>query len=298
MDIKEIIDPHHHLWDLENLSYPWLRQEGEPFAPIAGSIKPLMKSYLLRDYKQDSQRWNVVGDVHMEALSADKLTETQWLQKQYEDTGFPTGIVAHADLEASDVQAVLEDYAKYSRVRGVRQILNWHTNARYRFIERNDLMRDPDWLRGFAMLQRYGFSFDLQLYPSQMLDAARVASSHSSTTMIINHAGMPLERDACGIKAWKDGMAALASNPNVNVKISGFGLVDPSWTVESIKPFVHEILELFGIDRCMFASNYPVDSIYASFDRIYESYFTLTQHLSKQDRQKLFHDNAKIIYRL
>jgi predicted TIM-barrel fold metal-dependent hydrolase len=298
MAIKAIIDPHHHLWDLENYSYPWLCQPGEPVAPIAGSLKPIMKSYSLEDYKEDTKHWNIVKDVHLDALSADIQAETRWLQKMKDETGFPTAIVAHADLEADDVEELLTTYAKSKAVRGIRQILNWHPNSELSFVERNDLLTDPKWLQGFCLLEKYAFSFDLQLYPHQMLDAAKVARNHQGTTIVLNHTGMPLDRDDAGIKMWREGMQALAANPNVNVKISGLGMVGLEWTTLSVRPFVLETIDIFGVDRCMFASNFPVDKIYASFDQIYETFFELAKDLSETDQKKLFHDNARRVYRL
>jgi predicted TIM-barrel fold metal-dependent hydrolase len=298
MAIKAIIDPHHHLWDLENYSYPWLCQPGEPVAPIAGSLKPIMKSYSLEDYKEDTKHWNIVKDVHLDALSADIQAETRWLQKMKDETGFPTAIVAHADLEADDVEELLTTYAKSKAVRGIRQILNWHPNSELSFVERNDLLTDPKWLQGFGLLEKYAFSFDLQLYPHQMLDAAKVARNHQGTTIVLNHTGMPLDRDDAGIKMWREGMQALAANPNVNVKISGLGMVGLEWTTLSVRPFVLETIDIFGVDRCMFASNFPVDKIYASFDQIYETFFELAKDLSETDQKKLFHDNARRVYRL
>ncbi|WFU42203.1 amidohydrolase family protein [Bradyrhizobium sp. CB82] len=298
MSVSAIIDPHHHLWDLEKYSYPWLCQTGEPVAPIAGSLRSIMKSYSLADYREDSKRWNIVKDVHLDALSADILAETCWLQDMKNKTGFPTAIVAHADLEADNVDIVLASHAKSKAVRGIRQILNWHQDPRYSFIERSDLLRDPKWLKGFGLLKKYDFSFDLQLYPHQMMDAARVARDHEDTTIILNHTGMPLQRDAEGIQTWQDGMRALASVPSVHAKISGLGMVDPDWTVASIRPFVLKTIDYFGADRCMFASNFPVDKIYASFDRIYEAFFEIVKDLSDTDKKKLFHDNALRVYRL
>ncbi|RTE88372.1 MULTISPECIES: amidohydrolase family protein [Bradyrhizobium] len=298
MSVSAIIDPHHHLWDLENYSYPWLCQNGEPVAPIAGSLRSIMKSYSLADYREDSKRWNVVKDVHLDALSADILAETRWLQDMKNKTGFPTAIVAHADLEADNADSVLASHAESKAVRGIRQILNWHQDPRYTFIERSDLLRDPKWLKGFGLLKKYDFSFDLQLYPHQMMDAARVARDHEDTTIILNHTGMPLQRDAAGVQTWQDGMRALASVPSVHAKISGLGMVDPEWTVASIRPFVLKTIDYFGVDRCMFASNFPVDKIYASFDRIYEAFFEIVKDLSDTDKKKLFHDNALRVYRL
>ena len=93
-------------------------------------------------------------------------------------------------------------------------------------------------------------------------------------------------------------MRALAEHPHVSVKISGFGMFDPAWTVDSIRPFVRTIIDLFGVDRCMFASNFPVDKLFRSYDAVYEAFDTLTSDLPSADRVKLFAANAERIYRL
>lgn len=104
---------------------------------------------------------------------------------------------------------------------------------------------------------------------------------------------MPLERDSEGIKRWRDGMRALVASPNVHAKISGLGMVFPDWTIDSIRPFVLETIDIFGTDRAMFASNFPVDKIYSSFDRLYEAFFEIVSAFSADDQRKLFHDNAE-----
>src|SRR5262249_27041747 len=141
-------------------------------------------------------------------------------------------------------------------------------------------------------------SFDLQLYPSQMADAARLAARHPDTTIILNHAGMPVDRDQNALSLWREGMRSLASQPNVQVKISGLGMVDWSWTEESIRPFVLDTIEIFGVDRCMFASNFPVDKLYSSFNTLYRAFRSIVSDFSPGERQKLFSDNALAIYRI
>jgi predicted TIM-barrel fold metal-dependent hydrolase len=131
-----------------------------------------------------------------------------------------------------------------------------------------------------------------------MPDAARLAHAHPDTSIILNHAGMPVDRDAEGLAAWRAGMRALAAAENVTVKISGLGMVDWSWTTESIRPFVLETIEIFGVDRSMFASNFPVDKIYSSFDTLYGAFEAIVAGCSPSERSKLFHDNAERIYRL
>jgi len=165
-------------------------------------------------------------------------------------------------------------------------------------VDRPDLVKTSAWRRGFALLHRFDLSFDLQLYPAQMADAAALAHANPETLIILNHAGMPVDRDEEGIRLWKRGIRQLASAPNVAVKISGLGTVDWKWTVDSIRPFVLQTIEAFGVSRCMFASNFPIDKLFSDFDTLYDSFREITASFTADERRKLFHDNAARYYRL
>jgi predicted TIM-barrel fold metal-dependent hydrolase len=109
---------------------------------------------------------------------------------------------------------------------------------------------------------------------------------------------MPVDRDAVGLQAWRVGMQALAQRPNVAVKISGLAMLDWQWTTDSLRPFVQQTLEIFGPDRCLFASNFPVDRLFGAFARQYGAYQSLTATLSATERVKVFAANAERIYRI
>ena len=222
--------------------------------------------------------------MHVEAIAQDPVGETEWLQGLADEHGFPHGAVVRASLHQPDVERELERQCQFSIVRGVRDILNWHKNPSVSYIERSDLLTDPAWLRGFALLKKYNLSFDMQLYPLQMMDAAAVARRHPDMSIILNHAGMPVDRDPESLDHWRKGMRALAACDNVTVKISGLGMVDWNWTTESIRPFVLETIDIFGVDRSMFASNFPVDKIYSDFATLYRAFFEITKDFSPTRR--------------
>jgi len=298
-DREPVIDAHHHLWDLQNNKYPWL-QERPLNLRLEGNIEPIAKDYLLKDYLDDIRNQNVVKSVHVQTGwdPADPVGETRWLQGEADQHGFPHGIVARATLDAPDVERVLEGHLRYKNVRGIRHMINWHSDPGKTYVDRPDLVKTSAWRRGFALLHRFDLSFDLQLYPAQMADAAALAHANPETLIILNHAGMPVDRDEEGIRLWKRGIRQLASAPNVVVKISGLGTVDWKWTVESIRPFVLQTIEAFGTSRCMFASNFPVDKLFSDFDTLYDSFREITASFSADERRKLFHDNAVRYYRL
>jgi predicted TIM-barrel fold metal-dependent hydrolase len=182
-------------------------------------------------------------------------------------------------------------------VRGVRHILNWDPDPRLTFAQRSDLMTDPAWLNGYAELARRSLSFDLQIYPWQLAGAAELAEKFPATPLILNHAGMPLHQRDMGLETWRIGMRQLAHHPNASVKISGLGMVDWHWSAHSIRPLVLETIDIFGPERCMFASNFPVDRLYSSFDTLYAAFEEIVVQFSEAEQYAMFAGNARRIYR-
>ena len=296
----QIVDAHHHLWDIEALSYPWLESEHAE-APY-GDYRAIQRSYLIAEYLADTAHQSVVKSVHVQAEhdASDPVAETRWLQSIADDPcsrGFPHGIVAHADFTSADVERVLSAHHEYANIRGIRQILSHHTDPRLRQAA-YDYLSDSRWRQRIGLLAKYGFSFDLQLYPHQMANGAALAAGHAGTLFVLNHAGTPAERDAAGLERWRQGMRQLAACDNVVAKISGLGIFDPHWTVTSIRPFVLETIEIFGTERCMFASNFPVDKLFSDYDTLFAAYKTITAVCSETEGRRLFHDNAVRYYRL
>jgi predicted TIM-barrel fold metal-dependent hydrolase len=294
-----IVDPHMHLWDLDRHYYAWLQDTPLPNNP-AGDMSPIAyKSYGLDDYLADAKGWNVVQVVHVECglPPKDQLSETDWLQAIADQRGVIGGVVAGANLDDPNVEPMLAAHASREAVRGIRQIVNWHADPAKTYGPTDKLL-DAQWRKGFALLAKYGLSFDLQLYASQMAVAAELADAHPNIPLIVNHAGMPTDRDAAGLTAWREGLAALAQRPNVSCKISGLAMVDWSWTTASLKPFVLQVIETFGIERCMFASNFPVEKVHGSFGAFYAAYDAITADFSHDEREALFAGTARRTYRL
>jgi predicted TIM-barrel fold metal-dependent hydrolase len=159
-------------------------------------------------------------------------------------------------------------------------------------------MGDPRWRAGYKELARHGLSFDLQTPWWHLAEAVELARAFPDTPIILNHTGLPADRSPAGLAGWQAAMAALARVPHVAVKISGLGQPGRPWTVEANRPVVRETLELFGVERCLFASNFPVDRLVASFDTIFRGFAVIVADLTASDRARLFHDNAARLYRL
>src|SRR4029079_4506475 len=141
-----------------------------------------------------------------------------------------------------------------------------------------------------------GASFDLQVSHRQMAAAAKLTRRYPDISIILNHAGMPTSASGEEFRAWGKAIAGLAECPNVSVKISGLGMTIPNVTAAGVRPIVDATIEAFGPARTMFASNFPVDRLFGSFDTLWNMYANLTQRYSEADRRRMFHDNATRIY--
>ncbi len=281
----EIVDAHQHFWDPQRNYHPWLRDE-PPIAFRYGDYRALRRRYLPPEYLADASGCRVLGTVYVETEwnPRDPLGEMRYVEGLRSEFGLPTVAVAQAWLDRADVPRQLEALAAFPFVRGVR-----HKPAR-------GAMDDARWRAGFAALARHGLRFDLQAPWSELGAAARLAGDFPETQIVLDHAGLPGERGETALAGWRQAMSGLAAHPNVAVKISGLGQPGRRWTAEANGVIVRTVIDLFGVARCMFASNFPVDSLCASFAEIYSGFDAITAGCSAGERRALFAGNARRIY--
>jgi predicted TIM-barrel fold metal-dependent hydrolase len=295
MKLARVVDAHVHLWELNHIRYPWLTP---PFCEDGpnGSVKKIATPYLLENYHTDAQDFSVQKIVHVEAGAhpEDALKETQWLQTMADTTGFPHAIVAHAPLNNNNVEALLEAHSHSKNLRGIRHIINWHSNPNLTYTPKN-LLDDSAFQYGYQLLNKFGLSFDLQIYPNQMHQAYELAKANPQVPVIINHMGMPVDRNK---EEWQQGMKLLSSLPHVSVKISGFGFIDRQWNNASMGDLILQTVDKFGTDRVMFASDFPTDKLFNSFAQAFHTYTQTTLALSESEQDALFAANAERIYRI
>lgn len=295
----EIVDPHQHFWDLSRNSYPWLC-DPEPIPFRYGDYSAIRRNYLPPDYRADAGPIKVVKTVHVEA-EWDRRTpveETLWLEQLALRKGLPSACVAHAALDAEDVEGTLARQAASALARGIRHKPTASAAPGEARRGAPGSMDDPAWRRGYDLLERHGLSFDLQTPWWHMDAAAELAADFPGTQIIINHTGLPSDRSAEGLQGWRAAMERVAKQPNVALKISGIGRAGLPWTVEANGPIIREAIAIFGVDRCMFASNFPVDSLVGSFAVIMNGFRAAVAERPDADLDKLFKKNAERIYRL
>ena len=297
-----IVDTHHHLWDLNNehTKYSWLMvKEGEAFFGDYGAIR---KSYLLEDYIKDAQNQNIIKSVHVQAEHDDDkpVNETAWLQNLADthSSKLPNAIVAFADFSKNNVAEILDAHQEYKNTRGIRQILSYNKEEPKYSHATEDFMKNSVWVENFKNIRNRNLSFDIQIYKHQMQDAIDLASKYEDILFILNHTGEPCYQTEEYIHNWEENMKKLAKCENVVAKISGLGMFDPKWTTESTRIFVEKTIQIFGIERCMFASNFPVDKIFNTFDNYWNSFKEITKDYSENDKKLLFSSNAEKYYRI
>jgi predicted TIM-barrel fold metal-dependent hydrolase len=291
-----IIDAHHHIWRQADL--PWL---AGPMVPrIFGPYEPIRRDYPISEYLDDIAESDVVTSVYVQANWAPERAEeeTAWVQYTADETGWPHAIVAYADLMAGDARPAFDRLATYPLVRGVRMQLHWHENPQYRFAARPDLADDETFRRNFSALADYGFSFDLQVFAPQMAGAARLAADFPGTTVILQHAGMLEDLSDRGRDAWRAGMRLLAAQKNVVAKLSGLGTFIHRNDFEHVDIVANETIELFGPDRCLFGSNFPIEKLWTSYRRLIAAYRGALDPYPEEEQRKTLHDNAARIYRI
>jgi predicted TIM-barrel fold metal-dependent hydrolase len=285
------IETHHHLWELDRFPYRWLRDPGtDGHNALIGDYKMIRTDWGPARFFREFYGQNVIKSVHVEGDSGaeDPVDETIWLESIAQEYGKPDGIVAYVDLSAADAEVQLRRHMDASsRMRGVR------------IREHPDEM-DAAFRSGYAALGALGLSYDLNASPGKLLAGRATAEAFPDIQVILCHAGFPVQRDDAYLQRWKSEMSALAEAPNVACKISGFGMVDHDWTVDSIRPWVMHCLEAFGADRAMFGTNWPVDILYATYLEQVDAYRVIVADagLSREDQEKVLYRNAERFYRI
>ena len=226
------------------------------------------------------------------------LDEARWVQSVADVTGWPHAYVAHADPADPDVGALLARLAELPLTRGIRQQAHWHANPQYRFAPRPDLMNDRQWRSGIGLLAQHGLLFELQIFTSQMADGAKLARAFPDTTFVLEHAGMLEDGSVEGLQRWREGRRELTDRSNVNVKLSGLGTFDHAYRPEIVAPIIADTVAMFGADRCLYGSNFPVEMLWTDYASLYRTFREAIEPFTEIEQQKILHDTAKRLYRL
>jgi predicted TIM-barrel fold metal-dependent hydrolase len=291
-----IVDAHQHFWDPVANSHPWLKPDSNiPFR--YGDYSAIKRRYLPDDYLVDAAGHQVRETVYVETEwdPETPLDETRYATSLSERFSLPNAIVAQAWLDRDDAATLIAAQAVFPLVRSLRHKPGGPATPAAVGRERTR-MSDPKWRAGYGLLERHGLHFDLQTPWWNLDEAVCLARDFPRTLIVLNHAGLPSDRSAAGLAGWHAAMARFASQPNVRVKISGLGQRGRRWSVDDNRWIVEEIVAMFGAERAMFASNFPVDSLCGSFDTIFTGFKQIASRYSQADQQRLFCDTARSVY--
>lgn len=291
-----VIDAHHHIWRRADLA--WLQGPVQP--RIFGDYSAVRRDYTIDEYLQDIADMSVAKSVYVQTNwpAENALREVEWVQAVADAYGYPHAIVGFADLASADLEQLIEAQRLCANLRGVRQQLYWHENPAYRFAPRPDVLMDRAWRRGLSVLERRGLLFELQVFASQMHDAATMARDHAGVQFVLIHAGMLEDTSKEGWKRWREGMARLAAESNVSVKLSGLDTFERKLAPALTASIIKETVALFGPERCMFGSNFPIEKIWTSYRALMESFRTAISCFPEAAQRAILHDTAARLYRV
>ncbi len=283
------VDTHLHLHDLKRpeLSYSWL--EPDSIHGFLGDIDALKaQHYWIEDYIAEIRFANVPKAIHVQAALGvpDPVNETKWLHAFADKTGYPHGIVAECHLADPDAEEVLDRHTRYVNVRGIRDF----GKGRY--------LVDSAWRAGFKNLRRHNLVSCIDTRIQHFEDLIDLAAAFPDTMICIDHCAIPEARDDAYFRRWSAAIRALAKADNVVMKISGLGMMDRLWTVESLRPWVLGSIEAFGVRRVVFGTNWPVDRMFSSYPDLINAYANIISGFTKDEQLAMFSRNAEKLFRI
>jgi predicted TIM-barrel fold metal-dependent hydrolase len=291
----EIVDAHHHLWNLRAVRYPWLLERGKH--RFFGDPTPIQRDYHVADFRADHGGYRIAASVHVQvgAVPEDSVAETRWLDEQAERDGLPSAIVAFADVTSPNLEGTLDAHRAASpRFRGVRQIVSRHAGEDATGGPAA-LLGDPGFRRGLEALARRGLSFDLQLTPPYLSQAAELFAEVPELAVALCHLGSPWDQSPGGLVAWRAALARFAALPRATCKLSGVSMFDPAWTQASLVRLFEPALALFGSGRVMWGSNFPVDKLSREYSDMLDAALAI---VPESAHDAVFGGTARAFYRL
>jgi predicted TIM-barrel fold metal-dependent hydrolase len=291
-----IVDAHHHIWRQADLG--WLQGPMQP--RIFGPYEAIRRDYPVEEYLDDARPFGVEKSVYVQTNwpPGRELEEAAWIQQVGDENDIPDAFVGYADLQSDEVEATLDAMLLHRGLRGIRQQLHWHENPTYRFAKRADLMNDRGWRRGLRAVVDRNLLFELQVFASQMPEAARLTRQFPDLTFVLLHAGMLEDLSDGGWSLWRDGMRRLADCPNVSVKLSGLGTFIHRCDTAAWLPVIRETVAMFGAERCLFGSNFPIEKLWTDYGSIVDAIASALGDCAAEERDAIFYANAVRIYRL
>lgn len=273
------IDAHQHFWYYNPVEYSW----------IGENMALLKRDFLPADLKFQMEQAGFSGTLVVQARQT--LEETRWLLSLAEENTFIKGVVGWVDLCSPSVKTRIDEFIKHTKFAGVRHVI--HDEPDDNFMLRNEF------LRGMEILQSYNLVYDLLLFPKHLPNAVKLVEKFPDQKFVLDHIGKPRIKEKL-ISPWKEDLARLAGYKNVSCKLSGMVTEADwqNWSPDDFIPYIDTVLGLFGSQRLMIGSDWPVCNVVADYATVMDLVTQSIQGLSEKEKSAILGENCIEIYQL
>ena len=274
-----VIDSHQHFWKYEPIKHSWIDDD----------MSVIRRDFLPSDLKKVFEENEVDGCV---AVQADQtLAETDFLLELANENDFIKGVVGWADLRSEEIDTVLETYHPHKKLKGWRHIVQGEANH-------NFLMR-KDFLRGISFLEKYGYVYDILIFPHQLGATLEFVKQFPHQRFVIDHIAKPYIKDGF-FEGWAVLMKEIAKHENVHCKLSGMITEADydAWTPQQIIPYMDWVLNIFGPNRIMYGSDWPVCLVAGNYAQVKNLVTDFISTLGISEKSAIMGENAIKFYSL
>jgi predicted TIM-barrel fold metal-dependent hydrolase len=288
-DQFDFVDSHVHFWDHTQPGLTWRYLDADFDHPrLRGMHRLDAPRFTDVELREEAGGRAPRKVIHIQSCQEDQLgLESAWLQSLADAGGALHAIIARAGVAEPNLRAVLDANEKFPLFRGVRDMGSPATIGTQPFTD------------GFGLIADRGASLEV-LVPYPKFEAVCALADHRpGATVVLGHAGLAEHRDPDYFAAWSHELGRFSTRSNVVVKLSALASgADPEWTVESIRPWIERCVDVFGPERAMFGTNWPIDRLFGSYERLVDAYCEVSARYTEAERAALFHATATRVYRL
>jgi L-fuconolactonase len=272
------VDAHQHFWKIARRDYFWLTEKDFPV---------LYRDYLPPDLRPHLKRCDIEKTVLVQG--AETIDETEFLLSIAHDTPFVAGVVGWVDFAAADAPEQIARLSRDEKLVSLRPMLQ--------ALAEDDWILRPELAPAMKALRAAGLKFDVLIFPRHLPHVTTFFSRYPDQPMVIDHGAKPYIAKG-EIEPWASQMAAIARDfPNVCCKLTGLATeAAHGWTIETLRPYVSALIEIWGPRRLMWGSDWPVLNVAGNYADWFEIAQELAQHLSDADRHEIFGGTAARFY--
>lgn len=273
------IDSHQHFWNYSPQRHVWMTDE----------MTVLKRDFLPDDLLPLLKQNSIEGCVAVQASQTEE--ENMFLLTLAAQHDFIKGIVGWVDLQSNRVESRLTYYKESKKMKGFRHIIHDEQDV--------DFMLRPDFMRGVGLLNRFGFTYDILIYPEHLVNTLKFVRRFPDQSFVIDHMAKPIIRES-QVGEWKKELKAIAACDNVHCKISGLVTEAKwnSWRKDDFTPYLDSVVEMFGTDRLMYGSDWPVCTLSATYEDMFGIVKDYFSGFTLAEREKIFSGNATEFYGL